>query len=143
MAYSTEADIKKRISEMELAELTSDAASGDAEIDTEKITEAIGKADALIDGYIAKRYTVPLTDPPDIVKDASVAIAVWFLRGRRQNGIDESTADQKDIYEKYFEKVSKEVINLPGVEEACEAAAGTSSVSGNTRAFTRDTMIDL
>lgn len=141
MAYSAKDDVLKLISAAEVAELTSDAASGDPAVDEATVAEAIAKADAWIDGKLAKRYAVPISGTiPPLVKDGSAAIAVWFLRGRRQDGIDEATGDISKFYRDYFSEVGKGISDLPGLEERTEAEAGTSSVSGNVRVFTRDTL---
>jgi len=140
MAYCDQDDILKLIKEAEVAELTFDDPSGDAEVDDDMVTEAIAKADAWIDTKLAKRYSVPLSPVPVIVKNASAAIAVWYLRGRRQDGIDDTTQEIYESYEKLFNSISSGKDDLPGVEEASDAEAGTSSVTGNIRAFTRETL---
>ena len=56
-----------------------------------KIIEAIVDADAEIDGYLNKRYPVPLTNIPDMITKISKDIAVYNLMSR--SGIDEGEGE--------------------------------------------------
>lgn len=51
------------------------------------IEEAIADADAEINGYLCKRYPVPLTSVPDMITKLSKDIAIYNLMSR--SGIDE------------------------------------------------------
>jgi phage gp36-like protein len=81
MAYSAKADIQKEISDEQLIGLTDDAGAGT--IDDAKITAAIAKADGIIDSYCGQVATVPFTTIPEIIKQHSITIAIYFLFARR------------------------------------------------------------
>jgi phage gp36-like protein len=56
--------------------------SDDDDVDTisqEKIDDCIRRADDLIDSYLRGRYSVPLSVVPELIKDLSVKLAVYFL----------------------------------------------------------------
>lgn len=80
MAYCLQADIEKLIPALELAELTAESGST---VDAAVVTEAITKADAEIDSYCQKFYTVPFTAVPAVVEALSVDLAIYHLYSRR------------------------------------------------------------
>jgi phage gp36-like protein len=80
MAYCTQSDLITMIPQKELAELTAD--SGDTP-DSGVVDEAISRADAEIDAYLGRRYTLPLSPLPDQVKGLSIDLALYHLYSRR------------------------------------------------------------
>ncbi|MFQ5765414.1 MAG: gp436 family protein [Rhodospirillales bacterium] len=81
MPYSTQSDIQKLLTPQQLVQLTDDDRDGLA--DAAVVTEAIAQADGVIDSYLARRYTVPLTTVPAVIRAASVDIGIWNLYARR------------------------------------------------------------
>ena len=67
--YSTILDIKGMVEEGVLIYLTDDQSTGVADIS--KIEEAINDADSEINGYLQKRYPLPLPSTPAIIKKLS------------------------------------------------------------------------
>jgi len=80
MTYCDLSDLLKMMPPAELAELT--AESGD-EPDETVVAEAIAKADAELDAYLAGRYRLPLTETPPQVKSLSLDLAIYHLYSRR------------------------------------------------------------
>jgi phage gp36-like protein len=80
MAYSIQDDLLLLIPEEELSELTSDMGGGP---DPLVVEEAIDKADAEIDAYLAVRYSLPLVGIPAQVRSLSVDLALYHLYSRR------------------------------------------------------------
>lgn len=108
------------------------------------IDAAIGDADAEIDGYLAKRYTLPLSPAPKVVNKFSKDIAVYNLFSRI--GIDESS-DQKTYLNRYnsaikfLTLVAEGKVSLGAESDDPAAAAATGfSVTSNPRLFSRDRM---
>lgn len=63
----------------ELADLDDDGTA-----DTAVVTQAIERAEARVNGYLRKRYAVPLTAPvPSIVKDLTLDLARYYLASNR------------------------------------------------------------
>jgi len=85
MAYATEADLASLISETKLAQLTTE--SGNME-DSLVLTAALSDASSRIDGYLAGRYTVPVTDATSlaILKAHCIVLVKWFLFLRNDIG---------------------------------------------------------
>ena len=108
------------------------------------IEGAIADADAEIDGYLAKRYAVPLSPVPKVINKFSKDIAVYNLFSRI--GIDEST-DQKTYLNRYnaaikfFELVADGKVSIgTEADDPASAAATGFSAKSNTRLFTRGSM---
>lgn len=108
------------------------------------IEGAIADADAEIDGYLAKRYAVPLSPAPKVINKFSKDIAVYNLFSRI--GIDEST-DQKTYLNRYnaaikfFELVADGKVSIgTEADDPASAAATGFSAKSNTRLFTRGSM---
>ena len=111
---------------------------------TPLIDAAIGDADAEIDGYLAKRYAVPLAPAPKVINKFSKDIAVYNLFSRI--GIDEST-EQKTYLNRYNAAIKFLTLVAEGkvslgvdAEDPATAAATGFSVKSNTRLFSRDSM---
>ena len=62
--------ILSRIDEADVIAYTDDYESG--VVDVEAVGKAIAGADALINAHIAKRYSVPVSPVPDMVRDLAV-----------------------------------------------------------------------
>lgn len=105
---------------------------------------AIEDADAEINGYVAKRYTVPLVPTPDILHKFSVDIAIYNLVSRR--GIDESDREKTVLtrYQaavKFLMGVAEGKLSLGIREESVQAAAATGfQVRSSARLFSRNSM---
>jgi phage gp36-like protein len=98
MAYSVKADIEKVYPAQDLIDLTDD--EGDQSKVTERITQAITDADALMDSYFRAQHTVPIPVVGDEVKNCSVILAYVNLVLRRK------TLDDNDgLYKLYKTKI--------------------------------------
>lgn len=78
MAYSTLANIQGSITDKILKELTDEENNGQ-EIIQSKIDAAISLADNEIDGWLAKRYTVPFSPVPDLVNSWSIILTIYYV----------------------------------------------------------------
>src|SRR5574340_694969 len=135
MPYCTQEDLVKLLPEAEMAQLT--AETGGAP-DAAVVSEAIAKAAAEIDAYLAVRYVLPLTEVPAQVKHLAVDMAIYHLYSRR--GV-ESPMRMKN-YEKavaFLKDVAggrAEIIGATGVEPP-GAEGQVVEVSSSTRVFSR------
>lgn len=137
MAYSTKADIQKEISDEELIGLTDDAGTG-AIVDA-PITAAIAKADALIDSYVGAVAEVPLTTVPDVIKEHSKTIAIYFLYSRRSVA-PEIRKDNYDDAIQHLKDIAAGKAVLPPTTAADVTTGAEASFTSATRRFTRDKM---
>lgn len=109
--------------------------------------DAIRDADAEIDGYLMKRYPVPMSPVPAVIRKYSKDIAVYNLISRA--GIDEGERENNYLtrYKNaiaFLTKVAKGETDI--VKEGTDpskAAAEGFRISSSTRLFSRATMRGL
>lgn len=95
MTYATRADLEKRYGADEIAQRESALADG-------ALDHALVDADALIDGYLAGRYSLPLTAIPPNLPQMACSIARYNLMGdsateRARNDFKDTMAWLKDV----------------------------------------------
>lgn len=78
MAYCTLQELTDRYSARMLLDLSDRGEAAAEEIDAALIDRAIRDADALIDGYLAVRYALPLASVPRLVTDLSLRISIYY-----------------------------------------------------------------
>jgi len=79
MAYCTLAELIEQYGSPLLVEATDRGDVSTGEIDEVAVDRAISSADALIDGFLAPRYALPLVSTPDLVKALALPIALYKL----------------------------------------------------------------
>ena len=148
MSYSTREEVRAMLKDDALNTIIGDAYIEDA-AEREAaigpiIDAAIADADGEIDGYLAKRYPVPLTSAPKMINKCAKDIAVYNLWARI--GIDEST-DQKTYLNRYnsaikfLTMVAEGTVALGVQLDSPSAAAATGfTVKSNCRLFSRDSL---
>lgn len=148
MSYSTRAEVRGMIKDDALNAIIGDTFIEDPaereELVAPIIDEAIADADGEIDGYLAKRYAVPISPAPKVINKCSKDIAVYNLFSRI--GIDEST-DQKTYLNRYNQAIKFLTLVAEGKvslgaesDDPATAAATGFSVKSNPRIFSRGTM---
>lgn len=111
MAYCLKADIEKAYPSADLTQLTDD--EGDSSKVTERVNDAITKADAIIDSYLRAHHSVPLSSPPEEIERASIDLSYFFLVKRRRATQDDPAVDGiYDRIEKWLVKVAKGIIKI-------------------------------
>ncbi|WP_206458913.1 gp436 family protein [Anaerovorax sp. IOR16] len=106
------------------------------------IEAAIEDADGEIDGYLTKRYPVPLSSVPKVINKFSKDIALYNIFTR--NGID--TGERESIYltrykaaVRFLENIAKGVIDIGA--KKIEARANTGfNMNSSTRLFSRNSL---
>lgn len=149
MAYSTIPEVRDMIKDDTVNVLIDDeyiASNDEREARVQPlIGQAIADGDGEIDGYLAKRYPVPLSPPPKIINKFSKDIALYNLFSRI--GIDENS-EQKNILNRYQSAIKfltllaegKVSIGTEGGNDTEAAARNGFAVRSNPRIFSRDTM---
>ncbi len=107
------------------------------------MARAIADADAMIDGYLATRYSLPVAEVPPILVPLAGAIVFYQLHTYAPD--DKTKADYEQAL-KTLAKISDGMIKLPLATAGAEAAqtdAGGVRVNDRDRPFTEDTMKGL
>lgn len=83
MPYCVLQDIIDVISEEIVVQLTDD--DNQAAVDEDKLDKAIARADEMIDAHLRNRYTVPFATVPELIRNISTDLAIYYLYDRRLN----------------------------------------------------------
>ena len=146
MAYCKAKDVREMLKDDALNSIIGDTYIEDEGEREQKITpiveSAIADAEAEIDGYLAKRYPVPLSVVPQAISKFAKDIAVYNLYSRI--GIDESDKE-KNYLNRYraavdFLKLVAEGKVELGVNSTKAAAKTGFAVKSNNRLFSRSSM---
>lgn len=79
MTYATQADLVERYGESMLRDLTDRADPPAGAIDGAVVSRALADTDAAIDGYLVRRYVLPLPSVPPLLRDVALSIAIYKL----------------------------------------------------------------
>lgn len=136
MAYSTVDDLKKKIPEATLIQLTDTTSSG--VIDNATVERAIRDSDAMIDAYVSRVYQTPLAPVPMVIADLSATIAIANLH--RFRSLDEPAwSGAFDSAVLLLSKVSEGVVTLEGaVTEPAASSNAAATFESADRRFSRD-----
>ena len=93
VAYSTLDDLKRRLSEGELVQLTDDHNTG--LIDQGLVDSVISEVDRLIDSYLMNQVAVPLSTVPPLIQGVSADLALFRLFLRRGGAVRDEV---KELY---------------------------------------------
>ena len=137
MAYISNQDLIDRVGSTRAAELTTDSGSTP---DADKVTEARLGAEGEVNGYLARRYAVPinLTAHPDLaaaLKSITLDVAAYRLHTLRQPVPEEVSSVRKMAIE-WCSKVSRGEIVLPAAATPASATADSPTVSWGGKART-------
>jgi phage gp36-like protein len=130
MPYATLAGLTARFGADMLVDLTDRALPPAGEIDEGTVDEAIADADAIIDGFLAGRYALPLAGTPRLIQTVAETIAAYKLHA--QVAPDKIEKDYRDAL-KLLERISSGEVRLVGLEGAEPAASGGSGVRTTDR----------
>ncbi|TSA12996.1 MAG: DUF1320 domain-containing protein [Deltaproteobacteria bacterium] len=136
--YCTQDDLLKLVPELELAQIT--AESGDVP-DAAVVSEAIAKAAAEIDAYLAVRYQLPLAATPARVKSLAVDLSLYHLYSRRSVAPEVRRQKYEDAiaFLKLVAAGKAEIVGAAGVEVPGDAQDVTEIKSAG-RVFSRGTL---
>lgn len=148
MSYSQRTEVREMIKDDALNAIIGDTFIEDPaqreELVGPIIDEAIADADGEIDGYLAKRYRVPLSPVPKVINKFSKDIAVYNLFSRI--GIDEGT-DEKTYLNRYNAAIKFLTLVAEGkvsvgaeADDPAKAAATGFAVQSSPRLFSRRQM---
>lgn len=144
MAYCSQSDLENAIEENILIELSDD--DKDGVIDSGIVERAIADADAIVNSYLRKVFSVPLDPPiPDIVRKLSVDLSIYNLFARRAAHFDtpEWLIKKHDDSFSMLRAINRGEIDLDVEPPPANSAAQVASVNYPTRLFTDSTLEDF
>lgn len=123
MTYATQQDLIDRYGEERLIALTDRAEVPTGVVDAAIVTAALEGADAKIDGYLASRYALPLSEVPPLVKELAEVIAWWDLHLFEP---DAKTGKDYEIALRTLRDIASGAVRLPvaGIEPGSSGASG-------------------
>jgi phage gp36-like protein len=139
MPYATQQQLIDRYGQSMLVALTDRGEPPSEAIDADVVARALAGADALIDGYLAGLYALPMASTPPMLEPIAQAIAIYDLH------ITEPEKKIQNDYDnalKRLSEISKGIIQLKdaaGIEPAAPQGGGVQ-ITDRERAFTPDTM---
>lgn len=127
MTYVTADQLSDRYGEELLLQLADRASPPAGVVDSGVIARALADTDAVIDGYLAGRYVLPLETTPPLLIDLAASIAIYKLHIVSPEG--KIADDYKDAIAS-LTRISTGVIRLPvaGVEPVGSNAAGVEAI---------------
>lgn len=134
MSYASLAILTDRYGEQTLVSVTDRGDVPTGLIDIATVERALTDTDAVIDGYLADRYTLPMASTPPLIADLAQAIAIYKLHVYTPN--DKIVEDYKNAL-RQLEQIGKGVIRL-SVEGVTAAETGGSGarMTDRERPFT-------
>ena len=148
MSYCTKQEVREMLKDDALNALIGDEYIDDPAEREAKIgpiiEAAIEDADGEVDGYLAKRYAVPIIPAPKVINKFAKDVAVYNLYSR--HGIDESSAEKNYLNRynaavKFLTLVAEGKVSIGAqADDPATAAATGFSVQSNPRLFSRDSM---
>jgi len=126
--YCNESAFEQRFGAKELAELLPDG-TGD---DSRSYAAAAADADSLIDGYLAARYAVPLSNVPTLIREIAADLTRYELY---DDAPPKEVTARRDAAIKHLEALRDGKMDLPGITVLAASTPGVA-VSARPIAFT-------
>lgn len=126
MTYATLQPLIDRHGEQLLVQLTDRSQPPSGAIDTDIVNQALANTDAVIDGYLAGRYILPLAVVPPLLADLALAIAIYKLHVYSPEA---KIGEDYKLAMAELAKIASGTIRLPvaGVEPASSGASGVET----------------
>lgn len=138
MPYITLAQLSDRFGDDALVALTDRAPVPTGLVDSDVIDRAVADADAVIDGYLARRYALPLVDAQPLLTDIAGALVIWKLHTSQPDPKVE--ADYKAALAQ-LRDISAGTIALTAAGLEAPNAGGTGvQITDRARLLTQDNM---
>lgn len=127
MPYATLAQLTARYGERLLLQVTDRADPPAGAIDTGLVAQVLCDTDALIDGYLAGRYVLPLATVPPLLPPLAQAIAIYKLHVFEP---EKKIADEHQAAIADLVRIANGTIRLPaaGVEPVGNDASGVMTI---------------
>jgi len=135
VAYCTRADVEALVAELDLINLTNDTPGAES-VDEDVLDAAIADADALIDGFVGSRYSLPLSTTPVLLTKLSARLARFNLYNRRPGPLEEWLEKDYDRAEALLKQISAGKVSL-GLDSGGSSAEPAQDSRRAVRASSR------
>lgn len=138
VSYTTLQQLTDRFGDRMLIQLTDRADPPDATIDAGVVDRALADTAAVIDGYLAARYVLPLAAVPPLVADLALTIAIYKLHVYMPDPKIE--ADHREAL-RQLQQIATGTIRLPlaGIEPVSQGGSG-ARMTDRERPLTADNL---
>ncbi|WPY94679.1 DUF1320 domain-containing protein [Limimaricola variabilis] len=134
MPYTTVQALTDRYGAAMLVALSDRGEAPTGAIDLDVLGRALEDADAVIDGYLAGRYALPLETVPPLIADLARAIAIWKLHRHEP---DPKIAEDQRSAMRTLGDIAKGTVRLPVAGLAPQGTGGTGArMTDRERPFT-------
>lgn len=138
MTYTTLQQLTDRFGEDLLIRVTDRAAVATETIDTDVVDRALADTDAMIDGYLAGRYALPMATTPPMVTDLAQVIAIYKLHVYQP---DEKIERDYEHAIKQLRDIANGMIKLPVAGVDAPGTGGTGArVTDRERPMTENNL---
>jgi phage gp36-like protein len=138
MPYASLAILQERYGLQALVGLTDRAVPPTGVVDSAVVDRALGDADALIDGYLGERYSLPLSPVPPLVVTLAAQIAFYHLHSFE---VPEKVKADHDQAVRSLREIAAGTLRIPaaGIEPATPSTNGVLTTD-RERPFSPETM---
>lgn len=140
--YCSIDDIKNKISEDKLAQLTDDSTgSGELAVNSSFVNGVIERQSDFIDGFMLHKYTLPITNDNalNILKPVCIDLCVYELYARRNLAdLSDSIIRIKTEALRLLRDIQKGIIKLDRDGESSNMQPRHYSIEARTNKFTND-----
>jgi phage gp36-like protein len=134
VTYATSDQLETRYGVELLVQLTDRGMPTTGQIDAATVERALVDTDALIDGYLAARYRLPIAAVPKLLVDVAEAVAIYKLHWA--DPAAKITADYRDALKTLADLAAgRQRLDIAGIEPEISAASGSRATSA-PRVFT-------
>lgn len=139
MTYSSLQLLTDRYGEYTLVALTDRTHPATGVLDQAVVARALSDADAMIDGYLAVRYALPLASVPALIEDLAGSIAIYKLHvaapdPKVQADYDQALRTLKDISRGDVR------LSVAGIEPSAPGTGSGVRVTDRERPMTADNL---
>lgn len=139
MTYATVQQLRGRFSDQLLVQLTDRGDVATGVVDEAIVAGELANTDAVINGYLAGRYRLPLESVPELLVDLALTIAIYKLHNFSP---EPKIKDDYDAAMKALRDISSGAIRLQvaGIEPTSSGSSGVQVID-RERPLTPENMI--
>lgn len=138
MPYVTLTQLIERYGEPALVAVTDRAQFATGVVDEASVDRAIADADAVIDGYLARRYQLPLTEPQPLLVKIAGSLVFYGLHTYQPD--EKIVADQKEALAMLRDISAGTVALTAAGLEAANVGGSGARITDRARQITQDNM---